>query len=981
MLGGRAHTFFSVAMFGNSSALPPLSRIVCPRRTSLGSVVGMQHEEDIFGSDEDLPSQLDLDPSQETGVGAFEQDSVAGDLFSLSAGISEVWAADVAANLDAIGENAPPASASEQPPDGEPSGLGPSAPSVQASVFSRRGRPDKALQEAMRRAMADAPSGGGAGSPGEFAQGQAPIVPSRNIAVEDCARKRRKELVEEARIRDLRTEAALGRPIKGVVLVPPVANAVLAAAHLGGLPGERLDAEVVDASPQILGSSPMPVGSKRLRATSLGMPEAKLNSVEELLASALALFERGGRAAMEKQVAQCVGKEGLLMYIDAVAYDETPLPVAVKREWLETPKEQPAPARPADAMCVASPPGPIACLGPQSSPAGKLSTTQGLQKVLSMVQTGVLLFKLGNLVYAIMPCMVTPLALLQRGTATVMKDTLLRLSTVSLASTWFPQRSRAVCTDRASANLLAETMISDERGAEWKTIHILCEAHKVATSHEMTFGLADANVKGMIHCALSLRDGANMTIFRTCLKEEVASRFVVKHGSPPASAVEHKKRIMRLFVSHGSQLAMRRMVLALCPNGDWRNPAVEYYLPAGAQHSRQELIDHVASGLVAALCGSQPVLYKRSRWTGADLATDCFGILEACHGLLSSTYQRFIAKMQARSVTKAKTLVAGAAEGDIADEPAHAEEAGAGPADAGESDAPAAASALVAAAPIEDGGPVDPRAVKDLDWAVINASHRRKAARWLASRPLDWLILQRTVMEPLRQYQVRTFLYASEEWEKTQRGKIAEKLSHGPAAFSDREHRLAIAAQGKCDDTFFEQLQLLFEREELWEQVPTSSYSTKFKALAFRMVSRAGCAVYELLALPHRAFPFQIFRLLAEPEAAETLLAVPDCLLDQWSLEMKRLHPTFAGEVFLSKLAVLSQVLWKDISQLEARHATIRRLLLAASLQTHTQAFEDLSAQWLFLQFRKRLQKLTASQEGQGARKLKVSQRWPISGA
>ena len=87
------------------------------------------------------------------------------------------------------------------------------------------------------------------------------------------------------------------------------------------------------------------------------------------------------------------------------------------------------------------------------------------------------------------------------------------------------------------------------------------------------------------------------------------------------------------------------MLLAVFPNGDWRSKRVEHYVGNVAIESlnRDAVAERMAAGMLVALCNSSPRLYPRSRWTGADLATDDLGILECVHRLLSTSYFRFVA--------------------------------------------------------------------------------------------------------------------------------------------------------------------------------------------------------------------------------------------------------------------------------------------------------------------------------------------------
>ena len=43
------------------------------------------------------------------------------------------------------------------------------------------------------------------------------------------------------------------------------------------------------------------------------------------------------------------------------------------------------------------------------------------------------------------------------------------------------------------------------------------------------------------------------------------------------------------------------------------------------------------------------------------------------------------------------------------------------------------------------------------------------------------------------------------------------------------------------------------------------AFTVKFRALAFKMISRAGCYVAEVLQHPHRQLPYQLFALLRDP--------------------------------------------------------------------------------------------------------------------
>lgn len=108
---------------------------------------------------------------------------------------------------------------------------------------------------------------------------------------------------------------------------------------------------------------------------------------------------------------------------------------------------------------------------------------------------------------------------------------------------------------------------------------------------------------------------------------------------------------------------------------------------------------------------------------------------------------------------------------------------------------------------------------------------------------------------------------------------------------------------------------------------------------------------------PPPQFPFRLSRLLKDPHLSMTVAEVPDCMLDEWTLDMKAARPSLSGPDSMQKLRLVGQTAWRDISQVEARYALVRRLLKATSLQTRPQVLQYLSAEWYFLQARKRFQR------------------------
>ena len=148
----------------------------------------------------------------------------------------------------------------------------------------------------------------------------------------------------------------------------------------------------------------------------------------------------------------------------------------------------------------------------------------------------------------------------------------------------------------------------------------------------------DATISGMIRTALAVRCGAGMQRFRKCMSEEVASRLEILNGAPPLSAVAYKRKLLQIFVRHGASVATKRLLLWLAPNGDWRSSRVQFYKRRDGRGpvDRAAVVEYVSLGLLVALASSQPSLYPRHQWCGADIAVDELAIMEGVHRILST---------------------------------------------------------------------------------------------------------------------------------------------------------------------------------------------------------------------------------------------------------------------------------------------------------------------------------------------------------
>ncbi len=156
-----------------------------------------------------------------------------------------------------------------------------------------------------------------------------------------------------------------------------------------------------------------------------------------------------------------------------------------------------------------------------------------------------------------------------------------------------------------------------------------------ASIHTAAFLPLRSAVSGMVHVALSLKQGYTMSLFRSCLRRTIRERLLLRFGTCPSDAISHKAHILRFFCARGPDMPARRALLMLLGNGDWRNSlVVEHYVGDSilSKYSEPVIRAIIEVGLAKALCPSKPRVYPQSRWTGADLTCDELGVMLSFHG-------------------------------------------------------------------------------------------------------------------------------------------------------------------------------------------------------------------------------------------------------------------------------------------------------------------------------------------------------------
>ena len=545
--------------------------------------------------------------------------------------------------------------------------------------------------------------------------------------------------------------------------------------------------------------------------------------------------------------------------------------------------------------------------------------------------------------------------ILQRTTMEVMLQALKRSS--SCRAFGFPNalaRVRLVCSDRYAAQLAAERVLTQERGAGWVRLYIACEIHKSTASQAKGLLFLDSAIGGAIRLALSLRLGGWMRVFRQCLFLEVVETIDIQFGRCTDGARRYRAACLWTFLGAGRRRRRLQSILECLPNGDWRlADRVQVFLPPDTDFSREKVAGVVARALLATLTRTSFLVFNRGRWTKNDTCINQLGLLQCCHGLLTRVYKRWLLAVgYTGSLDIGKHRQRGSHILSLPSSLLHEAEC--------IEDIMPDQSLEQPGLPLcdDDDDPIRPAAVndpkgehsfhanagdaktsKDEDYAKRNARTRVAGLKWLNGDAHAELILIRLVMEPSMNVLRQQLYVGSKAWER-QQSLAALRPSDGPLS---RDYRILVSARGDQDEEFLRLHKLLCETNRMWITMPKHCLTEFWRCLAFRCAAREAAEYHRLLTYPHRRPPFLLFLILVNPSVAERLKRLPRCLLDsftKWFMETFDISSSDA-RAFLMLLISLGHT---ETSKVECWHAWARRFLVRRGTQTHRPNFLDLSS-------------------------------------
>eukprot|EP00971_Amphidinium_carterae_P330458 6463501-Amphidinium_carterae.4 len=695
--------------------------------------------------------------------------------------------------------------------------------------------------------------------------------------------------------------------------------------------GVTLDETVVEMAERFLDNERYHLVSGVVLQDMHGMHHSNLVPRLERMSASITLMNRYEKVSLESTLLSVCGKAGCILYLDAQSYDETPMMLAAKHAQYVSSELA--------TQASISGEGPLAANQTLASPGVTLAKT----KLLQIQNNSSLLVSIGATPCLFMAEVFNPLVAMTQCTAKNMLGELMQLDTVSKVSESFACKARLTCLDKAPANTLCERLIMGLRPSDWHELLVHCHCHLIHTAFKKTMQLVDNHVSSLIKLALSIREGAKMKLFRQALAKELHGRELIFVPPVAERAEKYKEHILQLVVKNDSQTLPRAALLLFALSGDWRNQKqLEFVVPPGTQPpSKSSIKDMMVRVLLLVMVSTQPPVFLRHRWNGSDQAIGYFILISAVHNLLLGTYQHFLALVGATKATPkpasnhvaaqaASQGVAGAYEQGGQDQLAVLEAAAQIPS--------------VTEAPLgQDSGNM---------YAALNAQHRKDSHTYLLGDPLPHLLAMQIIVLPMSLLLAKQLQSGSFAFEKTERSRVAKDLLNGNSN-PCRQFPLVLAACGVLEQECLKSLEGVMQAD-IWQIIPHEARTVGFRTLIHKLLARAGSAVYQLISIPHKLCPLSLFQVLEKQEVNDALLQLPICMKDSLTLQLERKYQSFLHPECLCILQSICHTLGTDISLIESRHSSIRRLLLSKSLQTHTYNLASASAEWIMQNCRKK---------------------------
>ncbi len=529
----------------------------------------------------------------------------------------------------------------------------------------------------------------------------------------------------------------------------------------------------------------------------------------------------------------------------------------------------------------------------------------------------------------------------------------------------FPWKMLLSTSDRYASNLAAERSIQAD-DLSWKKLTLPCDVHKISQAHTKTADLVPEDVSGVLSTALSQRDLGSAQTLRQILRQIFHERLSIVYGAPPAGDIAaHRQQLfdLALPVTTGRSSKKvkallnlkRRYVLAFTLNGDLQSPDIVHFCSYGCCNSVAATYAKFDKWTAWALCPHKAPHYARNRWTGQEWSLSWNILLMAHHGLHETVLEIYTGVPKAGPSLQPLSLsIADRAHGDwgtLLDE--QPDSFAIVPLQDSISNLRTATARIEEQLEQEEalGGDAAKEDAKQNPGMSVEArrAFKQKSGHWSHSKPLPRLLMLLDVMQVVKALIHHFFYLGSKDFERDQQRACASG--------QPRKYPVVEAVQGTHLAKFFAAVGQLFRRCP--SALPSDAKTMWHRCLSYRLIARSGCAMHMLLRHSHQAYPYRLFKVLAElenPNVLPMLARDAVCLHDELANDFFTRFPpeseNFRRTEALACLETLAQAIQLDISGIEAKHALTRRITTFKSLQTWISSLEGVSAHWTTRQIR-----------------------------